>query len=213
MRISRFKLPSPALVVSSIALVVALGGTSYAALNLPKNSVGTKQLKKNAVTTKKISNGAVTRAKLNLKGVTVPNAKHANTADSANTANTANSAANAANLTGAGWGTVTGTSTAPFVVNAHNASVTRVANGEWCISVPGTSASTTPITLGQDFENDATVISPTTGKTTGVEWDRANTFVSCPAGQYAVITYGVAKGTGSGFLTALGDASFTFFVP
>jgi hypothetical protein len=42
--------PSPAMVVASIALTVALGGTSYAAIRLPKNSVGTKQLRKNAVT-------------------------------------------------------------------------------------------------------------------------------------------------------------------
>lgn len=37
-----------------LALFVALGGTSYAAIKLPANSVGTKQLKKNAVTLKKI---------------------------------------------------------------------------------------------------------------------------------------------------------------
>ena len=41
--------PSPALVVACIALAIALGGTSYAAVTLPRNSVGTKQLKKNAV--------------------------------------------------------------------------------------------------------------------------------------------------------------------
>ncbi|MDQ6817870.1 MAG: hypothetical protein M3018_10785 [Actinomycetota bacterium] len=65
MRTARTRLPSPALIISVIALVVALGGTSYAALNsLPKNSVGTKQLKNNAVTTSKIANGAVTRGKI-----------------------------------------------------------------------------------------------------------------------------------------------------
>ena len=38
----RLRAPSPALVISLIALFVALGGTSYAAINaLPKNSVGT----------------------------------------------------------------------------------------------------------------------------------------------------------------------------
>jgi hypothetical protein len=48
--------PSPALVVACIALAVALGGTSYAAITLPKNSVGTRQLKKNAVTSPKVKN-------------------------------------------------------------------------------------------------------------------------------------------------------------
>jgi hypothetical protein len=88
--------PSAALVVSIVALMVALGGTSYAAFNLPKNSVGTKQLKNNAVTNTKIANGAVTGSKVNLSTLgTVPNAGHAASADTANTANTANSASNA----------------------------------------------------------------------------------------------------------------------
>lgn len=46
--------PSPALVVSCIALTVALGGTSYAAIRLPASSVGTKQLKKDAVISAKV---------------------------------------------------------------------------------------------------------------------------------------------------------------
>jgi hypothetical protein len=75
--------PSPALVVSIVALIVALGGTSYAAFSLPKNSVGTRQLKNGAVTTGKLKNGAVTKAKLNVAGVTVPNAVHADTAGTA----------------------------------------------------------------------------------------------------------------------------------
>jgi hypothetical protein len=45
-----------------IALVVALGGTSYAAIKLPANSVGTKQLKKDAVTTAKVKNGSLQMA-------------------------------------------------------------------------------------------------------------------------------------------------------
>ena len=99
--------PSPALVVSGLALILALAGTSYAAFTLPKNSVGTKQLKNSAVTAKKlhkgavgsgaIANGAVTRAKLNLAGVTVPAASHADSADSATNAGHAGSADSATN--------------------------------------------------------------------------------------------------------------------
>ena len=48
--------------VAYLALAVALGGTSYAAVNLPKNSVGTKQLKKNAVTSPKVKNGSLLAA-------------------------------------------------------------------------------------------------------------------------------------------------------
>ena len=89
----RLRAPSPAFVVSLIALFVALGGTSYAAIHLPKNSVGAKQLKNNAVVTKKIKNnairtnkikdGAVTAAKINPAGLTVPDATHATSATSA----------------------------------------------------------------------------------------------------------------------------------
>ena len=56
--------PSPAMVVACIALTVALGGTSYAAIKLPKNSVGTKQLKKNAVTGPKVKANAITSPKV-----------------------------------------------------------------------------------------------------------------------------------------------------
>ena len=89
----RFRVPSPALVISVIALFVALGGTGYAALSLPKNSVGAKQLKKKAVTAPKIANGAVTAAKIKTAGLTVPNAVHATTADAATNATNATNAA------------------------------------------------------------------------------------------------------------------------
>ncbi|MEA2421652.1 MAG: hypothetical protein QOF55_751 [Thermoleophilaceae bacterium] len=55
----RFRRPSPAMTVALIALFVALGGTGYAALKLPKNSVGSKQIKKNAVTSSKVANGSL----------------------------------------------------------------------------------------------------------------------------------------------------------
>lgn len=48
-------------VMSSIAVFLALGGTSYA---VAKNSIGEKQLKSNAVTSPKIKDGAVTAADL-----------------------------------------------------------------------------------------------------------------------------------------------------
>jgi hypothetical protein len=53
------RLPSPALVVASLALAVALGGTTYAATALPKNSVGAKQLKSGSVSSVKLAKGSV----------------------------------------------------------------------------------------------------------------------------------------------------------
>jgi hypothetical protein len=46
-------------VLAILALFVALGGSSYAALQIPKNSVGTKQLKRNAVTSPKVKRGSL----------------------------------------------------------------------------------------------------------------------------------------------------------
>src|ERR671918_2592942 len=45
---------SPALVISCLALLAALGGTGYAAIKLPPGSVGTKQLKNGAVVASKV---------------------------------------------------------------------------------------------------------------------------------------------------------------
>lgn len=60
MRPVRIRKPSPAIVVSIIALVVAMGGTGYAAITLPKNSVGSKQLRRGAVKAPDLGRGAVT---------------------------------------------------------------------------------------------------------------------------------------------------------
>ena len=55
------KLPSPAMVLAATALLVALGGTSIAAVSqIPRASVGAPQLKSNAVTGAKIANSTIT---------------------------------------------------------------------------------------------------------------------------------------------------------
>lgn len=63
--------PSPAMIVACLALLVALGGTSVAAVQaLAPNSVGTAQLRANAVTATKLKNRNVTGAKLAFNAVT-----------------------------------------------------------------------------------------------------------------------------------------------
>lgn len=105
-----FRRPGASMVVAVIALVVATAGTSYAALTLPKNSVGTKQLRNGAVTTAKLAansvnstrlaNNSVTATKL-ANGLTVPNALSANNAVNATTATNATNAVNATTATNA----------------------------------------------------------------------------------------------------------------
>jgi hypothetical protein len=59
------------MVVACIALIVALGGTSVAAVNaLAPNSVGPVQLKAGAVTNPKLRNNAVTGAKVRNRSLT-----------------------------------------------------------------------------------------------------------------------------------------------
>jgi hypothetical protein len=48
--------------VGYFALFVALTGTSYAAISLPANSVGTRQLRNGAVTATKVKRGSLVRA-------------------------------------------------------------------------------------------------------------------------------------------------------
>lgn len=49
-------------VLASLALFVALGGVSWAAVTLPANSVGKRQLKRDAVTSEKVANGGLKAA-------------------------------------------------------------------------------------------------------------------------------------------------------
>jgi hypothetical protein len=102
--------PSPALIISLIALVVAMGGTSYAAFSLPPGSVGTKQLANGAVSTSKIKKGAITGSKVANNSLTganinvgtlgnVPSASNAGHASSADSATNASHAINADSAT------------------------------------------------------------------------------------------------------------------
>ena len=59
MRRLRPRRPSPALVVACVALIVALSTTGYAAVVLPRNSVGSRQIKPGAVTSGKVRNGTL----------------------------------------------------------------------------------------------------------------------------------------------------------
>src|SRR3954452_8048501 len=51
-------------VTATIALFVALGGSSYAALKLPRNSVGAAQIRTGAVHSSDVADGSLTAADL-----------------------------------------------------------------------------------------------------------------------------------------------------
>src|SRR6266567_1046505 len=95
-------------VTATIALFVALGGTTYAAATLPRNSVGSKQLRSHAVTASKIKPGAVTSLRVrdhsltgaDINAGTLGKVPSAATADHAGTADQATSAATATSVGG-----------------------------------------------------------------------------------------------------------------
>jgi hypothetical protein len=70
-------------VISTFCLFLLLGGgAAFAAGQLPKNSVGTKQVKKNAITGAKVKDQSLTGKDIKLSKLgTVPSATHASTAD------------------------------------------------------------------------------------------------------------------------------------
>ncbi len=78
-------------VVATMALFIAVGGaTAFAAVQLKKNSVGTKQIKVGAITGAKVKEGTITGNKIDTATLgTVPSATNAATAVTAGTANVA----------------------------------------------------------------------------------------------------------------------------
>jgi hypothetical protein len=65
----RIRRPSPALVISLIALFVALGGTTYAGVTLSNGSVTTNAIATGAVTQPKIAPRAVTTSRIGLQAI------------------------------------------------------------------------------------------------------------------------------------------------
>ena len=65
-------------VTATLALFIALGGSSYAALRLPRNSVGSAQIRAGAVHSSEVKNGSLRTADLSastrraLRGATGP---------------------------------------------------------------------------------------------------------------------------------------------
>jgi hypothetical protein len=121
--------------VSTLALFIALGGTSYAVTSLPAASVGTAQLRNGAVSASKLRAHAVDAAAVAANSLTgaqidesslgvVPHAALADTATSAKTAGTAKTATSATTADTATSATsATTADTASTAVTADNANL------------------------------------------------------------------------------------------
>src|SRR4051794_23756662 len=96
----RFRLPSPALVISMVTLSLVLGGTAFAASGVV--TAKHKDAKADTKLVKKLAPSlSVKHAKTANSATTAANATHATTADSATHATSADSATNATNATNA----------------------------------------------------------------------------------------------------------------
>jgi len=110
-------------VMATIAVFIALGGASYAALKLPKNSVGTKQIKNNAVSTAKIKNGAVAGAKIENNAIT--------------TAKIADGAVSGAKVNVGSLGTVPNATNAQIAQHAQTADAIQAPEAPHLVGKPG----------------------------------------------------------------------------
>jgi hypothetical protein len=133
-------------VTATLALFIALGGSAYAAVALPANSVGSRQLRNNAVTTSKIKSNAVIGAKVRKNTLTGADIRESTLGQvpSALAANTATTATNATNATNATHATTSTTATTATTANAMGLVVYKSASVPLpagpIVAVPGTVA-------------------------------------------------------------------------
>jgi hypothetical protein len=197
MRIAR---PTPSFIVSVTALVVALGGTSYAAIQ-----IGTKDLANGAVTSAKIKNKTIKTKDLSPKTVTALKGQ-TGPAGPAGPAGAQGPAGPAGPASGVRAYAVVDTNPAS-ITSARSkgfATVTNPEVGTYCLNL-----------------TDASVDSSTLAPVVGVEWDRSSGFSlnayasiganDCPAGtDVGVKTYEWTSTTES---AVSNEVAFTIVVP
>jgi hypothetical protein len=214
MRLPRMGRPSPALVLAFVALFVALGGTGYAALQLPKNSVGSKQIRKGAVKTSEIANNAVTGRKVRPRSLTAADFRvgslprgERGPAGPAGPTGPAGSAR--------AYGYVTETGTLVSARSKGGATVSHTGGtGVYCITIPGISSASSVMSVNLDFAVSATTEPPAADDDDVglVEVDYSTP--ACAAGQFEVHTLAHTFDAGGVYVgNAADDQAFVFIVP
>jgi hypothetical protein len=193
-------------VLALLALFVALGGGAYAAMKLPKNSVGTRQLKRGAVTPPKLSPAAVKA----LKGDRGP--AGAKGAKGATGPKGAKGDAGPVGPAGPSDVYAAGASSGPIGGSFGQVASVSVPAGEYLLGAK--------VTIGSTTEGAAATvlcqIAKTTSGGTGITWDQAAVTAPAVAGQFtseALSLSGAEKFTSSQAVvlscqTAFGSASY-----
>jgi hypothetical protein len=190
-------------VASTLALVVAMGvGTSYAASQLPKNSVSAKQIKDNAVRSPEIKDGAVTSSDV-ADGTLTGNDIANGTLSGADLDATSLAALRAPRA----YGVVT-SSGALLPGQSKNATVKKVTTtqGDYCVTPDpstGITNKNSVILLTADFEDGIDLLH------SAMTYDVVSQSTDCPAG-FEVQTVAYVDADKAPFKT---DVAFTFVIP
>ena len=211
------------MVVALLALFVAMGGTGYAALNLPRNSVGAKQLKKNAVRSSKVKDrslrardfarGQLPRGKQGVPGP--PGDRGATGRRGAPGSPGVPGEPGSARAYMTVDDTTESNTTVPpsLAKNMSAANVERAASGMYCITPPSgiDAAEVTPVASVQVGGNNTGQFVQTIGVTQGA-------LSGCGADRWLVETYfyddgGAISGTDDGDVVQRSDAGFSLLVP
>jgi hypothetical protein len=188
-------------VVASVALFIALGGVSYAATSLPRNSVGTAQLKSNAVTGAKIKNSSITGR--DVKNGSLSPSDFSGSVQGPQGPQGPGGPQGPAGAPGTAraYGFVDNSSGTPSMQQAKGGvSVRRAGNGVFCITAPGIDPSSTPIVATPSAKSgDFAIIFVGSG----LAFSQL-----CTGSEFQVLT--VDPGN---FNFGLNDASFDFVIP
>ncbi len=180
-------------VVASLALFIALGGASYAAIQLPPGSVGTQQLKNHAVTLVKIGREArgALRGRPGPLGPGGPRGPVGPKGPQGPPGTTRAFGEVRAD------GTLTESRGAP--------SVTHASAGRYCLTVPGIDPSTETIGITLNVQSSFDTAPPT---------EQSGDGIVCPVGTWEIATGKLLAPGGAGpvhFLNA--DQPFSFIAP
>ena len=191
-------------VASTLALVVALGGTSYAAVAIPKNSVGSKQIINSSVKSTDIKNGSLQGADFQA-GQIPPGAQGpagpVGIAGATGPAGPAGAAGPAG--TARAFGRVTGGATPVLSTQKGFTAVIRNGVGLYCLALPGFDAATSSWFATVDWNS---TFSPE-GNTSAMVVRG-----SCPA-THPVGVYTERINPATGTASVVDDVSFHVMVP
>lgn len=206
--------PSPSLVVACVALFVALGGTGYAALALPKNSVGAEQLQKGAVNRSDIASNAITGAKVKNRSLTNTDFRASSLPRGPRGPAGPRGIAGPAGRAPA-YGYVAANGILNPVRSTAGVEVSRLSSGVYCIRVPGFSSASNVMSVNLDAETSATAEPPpAAGNWVGIVEVDYSPSAPCTVGHFEVRTLAqVFNGAGNHVGNAAADQAFTFIVP